>query len=447
MTEVIASGLAAAAAALAGSGLFGALGGRLQDAILAKAKSLELTAGEVLFRQGEPGDCAYVVVDGELEVVVDIGIGEVQMAVLGAHQLVGEIAVFGSLPRTATVVARCPVRLLRLDREDVMGIIAETPDAGVAIITDLGQRLSKVNQPLAFLSMAAQALKQDQFDTNALGELTRAAKHLGPFAKSFEEMIREVEAKQIRRQEMAMAARIQLSVLPKPRVDGTGAGAPFGLEAFMRPTREVGGDLYDYFMIDEGHLAFVVADVSGKSVPASLFMVMFRTVVRAVAVPGMGAEQVLERANTILGEDNDACMFVTVFFGVLDIETGGVCYVNAGHNPPYLLPASGGRRTLEANGAAVGMVESPHYQTKSVALAPGDVLFVFTDGITEAFAPNGQQFGEIRLEALLDDRRGWSPAALVNTVVAAVDAFAAGHEQSDDITCLALIYRPNRLVG
>jgi serine phosphatase RsbU (regulator of sigma subunit) len=436
--ESIDSSLAEAKAALAGSGVFGALDGQLFDSILARAKEERLAVGAILFRQGEVGDCAYLLLDGELEVMVELAFGKVRLAVLGPNQLVGEIAVFSSLPRSATVCALSPARLLRFDRADVLSLIKQNPEAGVAVIADLGQRLTTVNQPLAFLSLAAQALEQDLAESDILGALAAEAKHLGPFAKSFGKMLGEIEAKQVRRQEMEMAAHIQESMLPGP----WDAQGPLAIHAFMRPTREVGGDLYDYFMIDESHLAFVVADVSGKGVPAALYMVMFRTAVKAVAVPGTRVEQVLARANDILVEDNDACMFVTVFFGVLDLASGQLSYVNAGHNAPYLLTVDGERLALPPNDVALGMVDQVSYQAETIDLLPGDRLFVFTDGITEAFSPSGEQFGEPRLEELLDASRDESVDNLVRVVIEAVDEFAGGREQSDDITCLALLYQP-----
>jgi serine phosphatase RsbU (regulator of sigma subunit) len=431
-----------AAAALAGNSVFRDLGEKPRHDILAKAKTVTLTIGAVLFQRGESGDCAFVIVDGELDVLVDLGIGTVELAVLGPRQLVGEIGVFGDMPRTATVVARTPARLLRLDRADVMDILTTSAAASRAIITNLGRRLNTVNQPLAFLSVAARALKRDALDTEGLEALTAAAKNLGSFGESFDELIREVQAKQVRRHDMAIATRVQQSVLPPPWQPSSQAAKAFSLHAFMRPTRDVGGDLYDYFMIDPGHLAVVVADVSGKSVPAALFMVMFRTAVKAVATPGTDAAQILERANAILTEENDACMFVTVFFGILDCASGTLRYVNAGHNPPYLLPADGPMRTLPAHGVAIGMVDTPGYGTRETTLTPGDLLFLFTDGITEALAPDGEQYGESRLEAILEDSRAESPTAVVERVVGAVDAFAGKREQSDDITCLALLFRP-----
>ncbi len=442
MSEKIDSSLADKA--LAGSGFLGRLDPISRKAVLAMAEERTFAAGEVLFHQGDVGDSAFLIVEGELEVAVDTSAGPVEMAVLGPHQLVGEMAVFGRVPRSATVTARSSVRALRLERDDVMSIVAAAPATGVAIIADLGQRLSAVNQPLAFLSMAAQALKQDRFDTDSLAALSAQAKGLGSFARSFQEMIREIEAKHRRRQDMAMATRIQQSILPPAWADGDIPDrAPVLLHAMMRPSRDVGGDLYDYFFIDEGHLAVVVADVSGKGVPAALFMAMFRTAVRAVAMPGMSVEQVLERTNAILAGDNEASMFVTAFFGILHLDSGWMSYVNAGHNPPYRLPAAGGRDMLPAGGAAVAMLDHPGYASVNLALGPDDLLFVYTDGITEAFDEAGRQYGEARLEALLEGLRDQATEAVVAAVVADVDGFVGDFEQSDDITCLALVYRPS----
>ncbi|HXP98355.1 MAG TPA: cyclic nucleotide-binding domain-containing protein, partial [Telmatospirillum sp.] len=189
--------LAEAAAALAGNSVFRDLGEKPRQDILAKAETVDLAVGAVLFQRGESGDCAFVIVDGELDVLVDLGIGTVELAVLGPRQLVGEIGVFGDTPRTATVVARTPARLLRLDRADVLDILTNSAAASRAIITNLGRRLNTVNQPLALLSVAARALKRDEMDTEGLEALTAAAKNLGSFGESFDEMIREVQAKQV----------------------------------------------------------------------------------------------------------------------------------------------------------------------------------------------------------------------------------------------------------
>jgi serine phosphatase RsbU (regulator of sigma subunit) len=438
VSEQVLSSLAEAAAALAGTGFFGSLGGEVAEQVLAKATRQSLRAGEVLFRQGEEGSCAYVVAGGVLDVQVNTGLGDVQMAEVSRNQIVGEIAVFANLPRSATVVARTNATLLRLESEDVLSIISINPQAGRAIIADLGRRLTMVNQPLAFLSVATQVLRRPDSDAAMIERLTAQAADLGPFAQSFQEMLREIQAKQMRSQEMAMAARIQQSILPRPLPQKP--DAPFAINAFMRPTREVGGDLYDFFAIDEDHIAFTVADVSGKGVPASLFMAMFISIIRALAMPDMNVGQMLTRANAILAADNDACMFVTVFFAVLEVSTGKLAYCNAGHNAPYLLKAKGGRQELPSDDIAVGILEGRVYREQSVTIAPGDRLFLFTDGITEAFSPKQELYGEERLEALLDAMPTAGPEELVGKVVAEVDRFADGADQSDDITCLALTY-------
>ncbi|MGE4528254.1 MAG: PP2C family protein-serine/threonine phosphatase [Rhodospirillaceae bacterium] len=358
---------------------------------------------------------------------------------MGANQLIGEIAVFCAAPRTATVMARGAVRLLRISGKDLIALLETTPQAARILLADLGRRLATVNQPLAFLSLAAQSLRRDDFDTEMLKVLVSCAGDLGPFARSFEEMVREIEAKHLRQQEMAMAMRIQQSVLPRPLDDG---GLPFSLSAFMRPTREVGGDLYDYFRIDERRFAVVIADVSGKGVPASLFMMMCRTVLRSVAGSEAAADRCVARANRLLAEDNELCVFVTLFFGILDLETGVLGYCNAGHNPPFLRRADGRLEELAATGPAVAAFDAARYAAAETALAPGDLLFLYTDGITEAVDRDGGLFGTARLAALLQGET--DPAHAVGAVSGAVDGFAAGMPQADDITCLALAWQPRR---
>ena len=209
----------------------------------------------------------------------------------------------------------------------------------------------------------------------------------------------------------------------------------------MHPAREIGGDFYDYFLIDDDHLAITVADVSGKGIPAALFMAVSRTVLRS---GDRGDDMVadMESANRLLATENAAAMFVTAFHGVLDLTSGALRYCNAGHNPPYVLRAGGGRETLKATGIPFGVSEDMPYRVAETRLLAGDALFLFSDGITEAFNPADEEFGTKRLEAALDAARGKDAAILVADVLAATTQFAAGAEQSDDITALALVYQP-----
>jgi len=407
--------------------------------VAARCSSVTFPAGETIMRQGEHGSFALVILEGEVDVYVEIPAGLIHMATLGQDRVVGELGGFADVPRTATIVARTEVAALRVDRDNLMSLAAEFPSIGIEIIGELGQRLHSTNQSLAYLTYAANALARDEYDAAMLVELTNQSGALASFARAFADMAAEIRAKQSRREEMQAAAAIQQSILPGP-LPSDSMRQRVDLHADMRPAREIGGDFFDYFLIDEDRLAFTVADVSGKGIPAALFMAVSRTVMRnAASGADMGARMI--DANRLLSAENAACMFVTMFHGVLDLTTGLLRYCNAGHNPPYLLRGDGGRETLKATGIPFGIDPDRPYQIAETVLASGDALFLFSDGITEAFSPAGEIFGEARLERALDGARGRGAAEMVAEVIGATDEFAAGAEQSDDITCLALVYR------
>ena len=407
--------------------------------VAARCSSVTFPAGETIMRQGEHGSFALVILEGEVDVYVEIPAGLIHMATLGQDRVVGELGGFADVPRTATIVARTEVAALRVDRDNLMSLAAEFPSIGIEIIGELGQRLHSTNQSLAYLTYAANALARDEYDAAMLVELTNQSGALASFARAFADMAAEIRAKQSRREEMQAAAAIQQSILPGPLPSG-GTQLRVDLYADMRPAREIGGDFFDFFLIDEDRLAFTVADVSGKGIPAALFMAVSRTVMRNAA-SGTEMATRMSDANRLLSAENAACMFVTMFHGVLDLTTGLLRYCNAGHNPPYLLRADGGRETLKATGIPFGIDSDRPYRIAEISLVPGDALFLFSDGITEAFSPAGEIFGEARLERALDGARGRGAAEMVAEVIGATDEFAAGAEQSDDITCLALVYR------
>jgi sigma-B regulation protein RsbU (phosphoserine phosphatase) len=209
----------------------------------------------------------------------------------------------------------------------------------------------------------------------------------------------------------------------------------------MHPARDIGGDFYDYYLIDDRRLAVTVADVSGKGIPAALFMAVSRTVLRSVAGHGDMASAIGD-ANALLAARNDACMFVTMFHGVLDLPTGILRWCNAGHDPPYLLRAGGEQERLHATGIPLGIDPAVSHRIGETVLMPGDGLFLYSDGITEAFNPQGEAYGGARLERVLDRARGRSAAETIADILADTARFAGDAEQADDITCLALHYRP-----
>ena len=413
-----------------------------RDSLLAVAGQFRRAAypsGATLMREGDPGTFAAVILDGEADVFVALPIGPVRMATVGRSRIIGELGVFTDMPRSATVIARTDLVVARIEQESLMRLAAEYPSIAVAVIRELGSRLAGMNRSLAYLTHAAEALGRDEYDPALLDELARQPGELANFARAFAGMAAEIRAKQKRREEMRAAAEIQRSILPPPWA-ATGSVAVIDLHAEMHPAREVGGDFYDYFLIDSNRLAVTVADVSGKGIPAALFMAVSRTVMRSVS----GASDLgsgMSEANRLLAVQNAACMFVTMFHGVLDLTSGVLRYCNAGHNPPFLLRADGRRTTLDATGIPFGIDETAPYANAEIALDPGDRLFLFSDGIPEAFDAAGVAFGAARLEEALDAAGDCGAAELVRRVLAATTGFAGGAEQSDDITCMALAYR------
>lgn len=241
--------------------------------------------------------------------------------------------------------------------------------------------------------------------------------------------------------ELRIASAIQQSILPQtfpPFPDRQ----DIDLYATSLPAREMGGDFYDFFLIDEHRLGLVIADVSGKGVPAAIFMAVSRTVIKAGAMTGIDPGECLLRANLLLCQENDAAMFVTTFYGWVDLRTGLLRYANAGHNRPYLLRSNGDVDTVPAiKGIALAVTESASFEVNTVTLHPGDGLFLFTDGITEAMNPAGDLFGDHRLDTCLRETSRHAPRPLLESVLEAVRTFADGAPQSDDITALAFHYR------
>ena len=241
-------------------------------------------------------------------------------------------------------------------------------------------------------------------------------------------------------QELDIARQIQLSMLPvdfprdNPRVE---------LHARMHPAKEVGGDFYDFFFIDDDRLGVVIADVSGKGVPAALFMAISRTLLKATALFGATPARCLANLNNLLVENNEKDLFVTVFYGILDLRSGELSYCNAGHNPPLLLHADGRTSVLpRTKGAALAMFLDMPQKDGAIQLGNGDLLFLFTDGVTEAQDVQGQLFGDPRLVQVLSTLAGQDPATVIEEINRAVADFAAEAPQFDDITCLAARWKP-----
>ena len=288
---------------------------------------------------------------------------------------------------------------------------------------------------------------------NASTALTRESDSLAMTALAFQKMSDRVQSQNqslrealaaknafiALQKELDIAARVQLSLLP----DSILLSDTVEITGIMRPAKEVGGDFYDFFRLDQHHIGVAVADVSGKGVPAALFMVMARTLMRATAIlhidePGL----VLERVNDFLEQNNSEDLFVTLFYGVLDERTGGFHYANGGHNPPILVDHSDASPLAMTGGVALGMFDGFDYADARVDMEPGARLVLFSDGITEAFNDSDEAFGDDRLldtTRTLPERQG--PDQDVTAIVTAVDEFTGEAPQFDDITCVVLLYK------
>ena len=239
--------------------------------------------------------------------------------------------------------------------------------------------------------------------------------------------------------DLAIASEIQQAILPRVFPPFPDIADKIDIAALMTPAKDVGGDFYDFFRIDDQRIGFVIADVSGKGIPAAIFMAVSRTLIRATGIRGGSPAECITYSNKLLAAESVDCMFVTVFYGIMDITTGEISYCNAGHNPPYVIKNGGEVSPLPmSQDPMAGAIEGLDYHVASLQLNHGDTLVLFTDGVTEAMNAKFEEFGDQRLEQALKGLKQGSCQQAVEAVKADVAAFTDGAEQSDDITILAL---------
>lgn len=241
--------------------------------------------------------------------------------------------------------------------------------------------------------------------------------------------------------ELSVATRIQRSILP--RIDTLCAGrADVDIQAVMWPARNVGGDFYDFFYLDDDRLGFAIGDVSGKGVPAAIFMAMCRTLLKAIAMKGTTPGECLGDLNRSLALDNQTEMFVTLFYGILDLRTGEVQFASGAHNPAYILGPKGVRSTAEEPaGTVIGLFEDLQFETNRLQLEPSETIYLDTDGITEAMDAEGRLFGAPRVEAFLARSADRPASELIQGIIDEVRGFTGGAPQSDDQTAIVVRYQ------
>ncbi|UZP68115.1 SpoIIE family protein phosphatase [Desulfovibrio mangrovi] len=302
-------------------------------------------------------------------------------------------------------------------------------------------------RPLRILSGNAVEIAQGHLDIalppaarmDEIGRLTTSFDEMRTALKDYiADLTNTTAAKERIESELKIARNIQMSFLPK-RFPPFPDREEFDIFATLTPAREVGGDLYDFFLLDDRFLFVSVGDVSDKGVPAALFMAVTKTLMKGIAEHERDPAAILQRVNEELASDNDNCMFVTLFCGLLNLQTGEFTYSNAGHDAPLLLRAGAPVTALDMPpGLVLGAMSGAPYQCRQMTLAPDDRLLLYTDGVTEAMSPDGELYSADRLRVAASEYKGMSAQALTEHISVALHAHAQECPQSDDITLLAL---------
>ena len=331
----------------------------------------------------------------------------------------------------------------------MMIIIVVIIAASLIIITILASTFSKkLTEPIVELTDMAQKIGEGDLTCKAEiktgDEIEVLSDTLGAMTEQLSGYIENITAitaeKERMGAELDIAAKIQESELPR-KFPAFPDRQEFDIHALMTPAKEVGGDFYDFFLVDKDHLAVVIADVSGKGIPAAMFMMSAKTHIKTNASIGKSPADILSATNDELCSGNDAEMFVTAFVGILELSTGRFVYANAGHNPPLLKRGNGKYEWLKIRpGFVLAGMPGIRYRQAELYFGKDDMLFMYTDGVTEAADVNEELFGNDRLEQALNEHLDASPKQIVGKILKKIVKFEEGADQADDITMVALQY-------
>jgi serine phosphatase RsbU (regulator of sigma subunit) len=380
--------------------------------------TIEVKAGSLVFHEGEYGDRFYIVLAGQIEIIKSIGTEEeLLLAVGGPGTYVGEMSLFNRDGlRTASVRARTDAELAEMTRADFDSLLHRRPTLAYELVRELSERLNDAH----VITINGLREKNRQL-TVAYEELKQAQAQL-------------VEKERLEK-ELAVARQIQESILPRtlPQVPGLDVGA------YLHPTRAVGGDLFDLIDLGGKKLGVAIADVSDKGVPAAIFMALTRSLLRAEASRLASPAEVVQNVNRVLLEMNDAGMFVTLLYGVVDGETREFHYVRAGHEMPLVVNSQGTVMELEHGpGQPLGLFDAPPLDEQRVILDRQSLLLIYTDGVTDQRNQADDFFGLERLRQAVCVHRQHSAQMVCDELYETVDRFRGSEAQSDDITFVAV---------
>jgi serine phosphatase RsbU (regulator of sigma subunit) len=359
---------------------------------IAFMKREDFRKGECLFKIGDPADKLFYILKGLIR-LPELG------RFVKAGQVMGEMGIFSpNKQRSATAFAEEEVIAYTMGGDEVRQLMRRDPELATNLLEVI---------------------------------LKRMMEHLKA----------EAEARERLKAELLIARDIQLSMLPRTFPPFPGR-KEFDIYALMEPANEVGGDLYDFFLVERNRLCVLIGDVSGKGVPAALFMALSKTLLRSEAMRGYRANEILARVNNALCAENHECMFVTVFCLILNTQTGEAEFCAAGHNPPLICSGDGMAEFLKAEpGSVVGFEENLTYPSGTIRLKRGATMLLYTDGVTEAENPKQELFSEDRLRCCVCALGNSGVREIIAGVKQELARHAQGYPQSDDVTMVALRYK------
>jgi serine phosphatase RsbU (regulator of sigma subunit) len=397
---------------------FGTLPEEELEHLVAQMEVVNLKSGEILFREGDPGEHLYVVVNGTLEILKAPGTAdEMMLNTIHEGEYIGEMSLITGAPRTASVRAFAgEVVLLRMNRGQLKDLLHHHPELASIMVAVLSHRLDNTNV----------ATFRDLTEKNH--QLQKAYDEL----KAAQEQL--IEKERLER-ELQVAADIQMSILPDvlPSLDG------FDFGGRILPARQVGGDFYDVFELGENKIGVLIGDVADKGIPSAIFMARAHALVIAesdnTTLPG----DVLRKVNEHITRFEKSTQFVTALFGILDTTTSEFNYARAGHEPPLLLTEKGKvSRLTHQPGMALGLWDDIILDENKLDLKKGSLLIMFTDGMTDCRNPKGEPFGLERTKTALANLEKIDAQSGCNALFETLMKFQDGSKQDDDVTLVAI---------
>jgi serine phosphatase RsbU (regulator of sigma subunit) len=369
----------------------------------------------ILCREGRIEHTFYIVHSGSVKITQRVSDTEERMLTLrGPGEFFGEMALVDDSPRSATVTAATDVAVIEITDEIFDQVLENSPAlARMLLLKVLSMLRENLQSQILELQAKNSALEQAYQDLQAA-------------------QAERVRAERVKR-DLELAAQVQRSILPEsfPSLPG------LTFAAHAQPAREMGGDFYDVFRLDERHLGLLIADVSDKSIHAAIFMAVARTLFLTEARRSLSPREVVLSVNDLLMDVSSADdMFVTAFYGVLHLDDRRLTYVRAGHDRPLLQHADGQAHSLEGGGRFLGMLDGLEVEEQAVDLRPGDRLILYSDGVPDTTNAAGERYGPRRLRSLVEQRRAASAGELADAILSDVLEFQGDAQQFDDITLL-----------